>query len=755
ARRLGRLGTRPLSTENGLRALTFAIGGARAGSWVVLEGDPAAARALLTLRPEGSVKAEAIPARIEPTTPSAPEGEMPIAVIGVAGRYPHAADLEQFWENLRRGHDAITDIPPDRWDHDRWYDPERTRKDRAHTRWGGFIEEIDRFDPLFFNIAPREAEIMDPQERLFLEASWHTLEDAGYSRKDLDGERVGVFVGVMYSHYQLLGLESALLGRGPSPGNFFASIANRVSFFFNFRGPSLALDTMCSSSLTALHLACESLRRKESSYALVGGVNLMLHPTKYVFLSQARMASSDGRCRGFGAGGDGYVPGEGVGAVLLKPLRQAEADGDRILAVIRGSAVNHGGRTSGYSVPSPRAQGDVILEAVKRAGVDPRTIGYVEAHGTGTALGDPIEIDALSRVFRQWTAERGFSAIGTVKSNIGHLESAAGIAGLTKLLLQLRHRTLAPTLHAETLNPAIDFERSPFVVQREAAPWRPRTDEAGAPLPLRAALSSFGAGGANAHVIIEEPPASAPRQVSRPGPYLFVFSAARPDRLRALITRHVDFLSRDPELDPADVAHTLQVGREALACRLAVVASDLQTLVDALSRWLSGDTTAPGIHEGRRIDGPPLFRDDDEDVSDLFSRWAARGKLDRIAELWVAGAAIDWRLLARGDRPRRLALPGYPFARERYWLPELPSAPMLTAADASPCLGMLDPRGAFEGVLRFRKLWSSREPYLDQHRIFGRPVLPGAVYLEAAFEAARQLDPKSAFHLRDVRWLAP
>ncbi|MFS8068985.1 MAG: SDR family NAD(P)-dependent oxidoreductase, partial [Byssovorax sp.] len=370
AGRMAQLGTRPLPTESGLRALRLAIGGARAGAWAVLAGDPAAVRTLLALRPPLAPTAADAPAARASTVDA---GDAPIAVIGVAGRYPHAADLKQLWENLRKGHDAITEIPPDRWDHSRWYDPERTRKDRAYTRWGGFLDEVDRFDPLFFNIVPREAEIMDPQERLFLETAWHTLEDAGYSRKDLEGERVGVFVGAMYGHYQLLGVENTLLGRGPTPGTFFASIANRVSFFFDFRGPSLALDTMCSSSLTALHLACESLRRGESRYALVGGVNLMLHPTKYVFLSQARMASSDGRCRGFGADGDGYVPGEGVGAVLLKPLRQAEADGDRILAVIRGSAINHGGRTGGYSVPSPRAQAEVILEAIHRAGVDPRT----------------------------------------------------------------------------------------------------------------------------------------------------------------------------------------------------------------------------------------------------------------------------------------------------------------------------------------------------------------------------------------------
>ncbi|HSP78891.1 MAG TPA: polyketide synthase, partial [Myxococcaceae bacterium] len=333
------------------------------------------------------------------------------------------------------------------------------------------------------------AELMDPQERLFLETAWQALEDAGYAGRALRRRRVGVFVGVMWGQYELLGLEETLAGNPVTPMSFAASVANRVSFFFDFHGPSLSVDTMCSSSLTALHLACESLRRGECEQALVGGVNLMVHPSKYLFLSENRMLASDGRCRAFGSGGSGYVPGEGVGAVLLKPLSRAVADGDHLHGIIRATAVNHGGRANGYTVPDPDAQGTLIAEALARSGVEPETLGYLEAHGTGTSLGDPIEISGLGKAFAGRVPAGWRCAIGSVKSNIGHLEAAAGIAGLTRLLLQLRHRQLAPSLHARELNPYIDFSRTPFRVQQELEPWpEPRTAD-GRSTPRRAGLS--------------------------------------------------------------------------------------------------------------------------------------------------------------------------------------------------------------------------------------------------------------------------
>ncbi|MGW0103561.1 beta-ketoacyl [acyl carrier protein] synthase domain-containing protein, partial [Nocardia sp. NPDC003354] len=336
-------------------------------------------------------------------------------------------------------------------------------------RWGGFLEDIDKFDPAFFNILPRDAGDIDPQERLFLETCWDLLDRAGYLSSSTHETLTGVFAGVMYGSYGRLAATGWARGRLSGAHSAYWSVANRVSYHFDFQGPSFAVDSACSSSLTAVHLAVESLRRGECEMALAGGVNVAAHPQKYLQLAQGRFLSDDGRCRSFGAGGTGYVPGEGVGAVLLKPLAKAEADGDHIYGVIRATRLNHTGRTSGFTVPSPTSQAALIRDALDAAGLPPSAIGYLEAHGTGTALGDPVEINGLARAFAGTGA--GTCAIGSVKSNLGHLEAAAGLAGLSKVLLELRHRRLVPSLHAEQLNPDIDWARSPFAVQCEAAPW--------------------------------------------------------------------------------------------------------------------------------------------------------------------------------------------------------------------------------------------------------------------------------------------
>ncbi|WP_055551911.1 SDR family NAD(P)-dependent oxidoreductase [Streptomyces kanamyceticus] len=692
-------------------------------------------------------------------TPNAPEPAAPrpdddgaVAIIGLAGRYPMADDVDEFWDNLAAGRDCVTEIPADRWDHDRYFDPDPAARGRASSKWGGFLRDVDRFDPLFFGISPREAELMDPQERLFLQNAWHVLEDAGYRGGELSGRSVGVFVGVMYGEYQLYGAADAERGGIRVTGSSFASIANRVSYTLGLNGPSIALDTMCSSSLTAIHLACESLRGAESEVAIAGGVNLSLHPYKYVFLSQGRFVSADGRCRSFGAGGSGYVPGEGVGAVLLKPLAAAVRDGDHIYGVIRGHAINHGGRTNGYTVPSPHAQADSVRRALHGAGLEPADIGYVEAHGTGTSLGDPIEIAGLAKAFGSATGRAGATGnaerwpIGSVKSNIGHLESAAGIAGLTKVLLQFKHRRLAPSLHSEELNPNIDFGRAPFRVQREEAEWPEPHGDLG-PSPRRAGLSSFGAGGANAHLVLEEY-REGPERTAEPvagqrfaGPLVFPLSARDADRLAEYAGRLADFAERD-RVRAMDLAHTLQRGREVMEERLAVVAEDGASLVRALRAHQNG-IPCQGLFRSGETPGPA--RPGEEDPA--FA----------VAARWTRDGTADWDTLTPGEGapPRRISAPHYPFARERYWVPAADRGQERPATAAARPHPLVDANESTVDEIRFRRTFLPDEPRVRDHFIDGRGLLAGAACLEMARAAAELAGLDGARALRDVVWGRP
>ncbi|MDQ0059016.1 acyl transferase domain-containing protein [Paenibacillus harenae] len=613
--------------------------------------------------------------------------ELDIAIIGISGRYPGANSMEEFWDNLKHGRDSVTEIPSDRWNVEQYFNPDKNQAGGMYSKWGGFMEDVDKFDPLFFNISPREAELMDPQERLFLETVWHAIEDAGYNKSGL-GRKVGVYVGAMWGQYQLLAAEAN--GSPVMPSSIYASIANRVSYFFHYSGPSMAVDTMCSSSLTAIHLACESLRRGEINAAVAGGVNVTIHPNKYMFLSQNNFVSSDGRCRSFGEGGDGYVPGEGVGAVILKRADKAAADGDRIYAVIKGSAINHGGYASGYYVPNPNAQAEVITEAIEGCGINPRTISYVEAHGTGTSLGDPIEIAGLNKAFKGFTKDKQFCAIGSVKSNIGHLESAAGISGLSKLLLQMQHKQLVPSLHSETLNSGIDFTSSPFYVQQQLGEWRrPVLEENGRSVayPRRASISAFGAGGSNAHLIIEE--YEMPAAITNGGPQLLVISARSEERLKEIAGRLAARLAEGGiQLDEA--AYSLQ-RREEMDERLAFAASDMEDAIEKLNRYANGSSANGFACNNVRVNQEIASA---EGVAAL----AAARNLEGLAQLWVKGCRVDWKSLYPAGIPAIVSLPAYPFLRKRYWINSYRSQekkPTTTATAAPSIPAIKDPGPSF------------------------------------------------------------
>ena len=517
-----------------------------------------------------------------------------IAVIGVACRFPGAENPEAFWRLLRDGVDAISEVPADRWDINSLYDPNPAAAGKMNSRWGGFIKNIDQFDAQFFGIPTREANQMDPQHRIVLEVALEAIEDAGIAVEQLAGTRTGVFTGIFMDDYRRLAMKSRdQIDAYVASGSTFCAAANRVSYIYDFRGPSLALDTACSSSLVAVHLACQSLLSGESTLALAGGVNLLITPEPTIEMTKGGFMAPDGRCKTFDARANGYVRGEGAGMVLLKPLSKALADGDRIHAVIKGSAVNQDGRTNGLTAPNQFAQEAVLSEAYRRAGISPAKVQYVEAHGTGTALGDPIEAKALAKVLAPDRAPDSRCAIGSVKTNVGHLETAAGIAGLIKVLLSLKHQMIPPSLHFQNPNPNINFQELPLRVQQSLSAW-PKPSE-----PLVAGVSSFGMGGTNAHVVLEQAPAKQEglekTGVERPL-HILALSAKSNSALKELASRYDQHLTDQADDLLQDICFTANTGRSHSSHRLAIVAESNAQLRERLNAFVSGRQVDGLVH---------------------------------------------------------------------------------------------------------------------------------------------------------------
>jgi len=700
----------------------------------------------------------------------------PIAIVGLSGRYPGADDIEEYWFNLRDGKDCIVEVPQDRWDWRDYLTDDRSKTGHHYSKWGGFINGVDEFDPLFFNLPPAEAERIDPQERLFLQYAWMALEDAGYTRSSLQIPRekdqagqVGVYVGVMYGDYQMFGVEKSLLGERMVTTTSYSSIANRVSYFLNLHGPSMALDTMCSSSLTAIHLACQDLKQGRTDLAIAGGVNVTIHPNKYLLLSSGQFIASDGRCQSFGVGGDGYIPAEGVGAVILKRLSEAERDGNHIYGVLKGSSLNHGGKTNGYSVPNPQSQASVIGQALKEYDVDPRHISYLEAHGTGTKLGDPIEIAALTQTFRQSTSENQFCLIGSAKSNIGHAESAAGIAGLTKVLLQMKHRQIVPSLHSSVLNPHIDFEKTPFVVNQTLRQWE-QPEVNGRRLPRIAGLSSFGAGGSNAHMIVEEyvPSAALPEFQGGSAPAVILLSARTPEQLNQKIHDLLAFVRKQENaVDLYSMAYTLQVGREVMEERFGLIVNSVEQLVERLQAYLDGEQYVEDCYQGqaKRGDEAVSLFNTDADLQETIDKWIASRRLSRVLELWTKGLAVDWNKLYGESKPRFTSLPTYPFAKDRCWTDRVVNAQAALPGMAGAVLHpLLHANTSDFSQQSYRSTFSGSEFFLDDHRVSigggaDQKVMPGVAYLEMARAAVEQALPEQSasatFELRNIVWAQP
>ncbi len=494
-----------------------------------------------------------------------------IAVVGMTGRFPGARNLHDFWRNLSGGVESITFLP------------NQAAQESDFVPATAYLDDIELFDAEFFGITPHEATIMDPQHRVFLECAWEALESAGYNPETYP-EAIGVYAGATINTYLLFHLAAnpaALHNLDPlqiNIGNAGDFLTTRVSYKLNLKGPSHLVQSACSTSLVAVHIACQSLLNQECDMALAGGISINLGQRAGYRYTEGGMVSPDGHCRAFDAAAQGTIFGSGVGIVVLKRLADALADGDCIHAVIRGSAINNdGGWKVGYTAPSVDGQAQVITEALANAGINSETIGYIEAHGTGTPLGDPIEIQALTKAFRARTEKSGFCALGSLKTNIGHLDAAAGVAGLIKAILALKHRQLPPSLHFTTPNPNIDFARSPFYVNAALADWPAGSG------PRRAGVSSFGVGGTNAHLVLEEAPLSMPTPALRPW-HLLVLSARSHSALDQLGARLRVHLHDHPDIALADVAYTLQVGRKAFGYRQMVVCREAGDALAALDQ---------------------------------------------------------------------------------------------------------------------------------------------------------------------------
>ncbi|MFG1954457.1 type I polyketide synthase [Micromonospora sp. NPDC048830] len=552
--------------------------------------DAGAATAALSPLKRALVAIETLQARLDEVERARTE---PIAIIGVGCRLPGGANSpDEFWARLRDGVDLVSEVPADRWDVDAYHDPEQATPGTMNTRYGGFLDQVDHFDPGFFGLSLGEAASMDPQQRLLLEVAWEALEHAGQVPGALAGSATDVYVGISTWDYSLL-LGGAPI-RGLS-GTAFSIAANRLSYLLDLRGASMAVDTACSSSLVAVHLACQSLRAGTARLALAGGVNLMLWPETTAAFSQIGMLSPDGRSKTFDAGANGYVRGEGAGVVVLKRLTDALADSDRVLAVIRGSAINQDGRSNGLTAPNGVAQEAVIRAALADARVAANRVDYVEAHGTGTTLGDPIEVRALGATLGR---DRGRDApllLGSVKTNTGHLEAAAGITGLIKVALALHHGEIPPHLHLRELNPHVDWDELPLRVPTRRTPWPSPAGE------RVAGVSSFGFGGTNAHIVLADAPptggaAEAAAADARPL-RLLTLSARTEDALRAQAARYADRLAAAPTPALADLCHTSNARRTHFPHRAAVPVAGLDEARAALAALAAGD--APdGVQRG-------------------------------------------------------------------------------------------------------------------------------------------------------------
>ncbi len=678
-----------------------------------------------------------------------------VAVIGLACRFPGAQNYIQYWQNLIANKLSIQVVPKQRWDWQAYYGDPIRDIGKTNSKHAGFIEGIDEFDASFFGIPPKEADYMDPQHRIFLECVWHAIENAGYKPNDFSGTRTGVYCGVSKNDYAELMREVGVeITPFVSTGTVHSLIANRVSFFLNLKGASEVVDTACSSSLVALNRAVMDIQQGHCDAAIVGGVNAILSPTMTIAHSRSGMLSLSGEIKTFDKDANGYVRGEGVAAILIKPLLAAEAAGDYIWGVIKSVAVNHGGRSNFLTSPNPDAQAAVIQKAIETANVCPASISYIECHGTGTKLGDPIEIDGLKKAYqillhtkKESQAKNqfdSFCALGSAKPNIGHLEPVAGLAGLIKVLLAMKHRQLPGLANYQAQNPYIDLTNSPFYILANNQKWK-SADRLNASCPLRAGISSFGMGGVNAHAVVEEYIMQDITSSIAVMEFFMPFSTKK-GQMNSYLQSYREFF-KSGEYNPTDLSesqflynlsYTLSAGRETYNERVAFVISSIDELLASIESYLNN-----------RLDNFVFCKNDqsikkNNNINSLTA-------LQHFAMSWVNAETND----APSIRGQRIPLPGYSFERRRCWFakspiqlsPEKTINPIQLPANDQ----LLETKDSAHKIEINQHFY-----YLQHHYIQGKLLLPGAAHFEFVRRALSSRNVNfSGIEFTNIYWLRP
>lgn len=647
-----------------------------------------------------------------------------IAVVGLSCRYPQAKNKEEFWDILEKGKDIITDVPKERWDKDKYYSSDVKELDKTNCIKGGFLEDIDKFDALFFNISGKEAELSDPQQRILLEEAYKALEDAGEINQNLENKKCGTFFGVSQGDYQ----EKMIQEDVPlSPQGFWGNSASisaaRIAYYLNLKGPSLAIDTACSSSLVAIHLACKSILNGESDLALAGGINIGVTPRFFVMSSNANMLSPDGKCKTFDKDANGFVPGEGVGVLVLKPLSKAIKDKNNIYSIIKASACNQDGKTNGITAPSSLSQTELEVEVYEKNNINPETISYVEAHGTGTKLGDPIEVEALKNAFSKFTNKKNFCGIGSVKSNIGHTLMAAGVSSVIKVILSMNKKKMPPTLHYHQLNEHISIENSPFYINDKLTEWKVPKDT-----KRRAAVSSFGFSGTNCHLIVEESPDIIENGISNENECLITISARTQNALKQKIIDLRQWIDNNSYANINDISYTLLFGRNHFKKRISFLVDNIEKLKEKLDKLIF-------------------------DNNYCAKESTKNSELSVISNRYNNGENIDFKEALQNISGRIISMPTYPFDSRSYWF-ESQKKSEIRYSNSNDNSLIAENVSTLEGI-KYKKCFNGEEFFLSNHIVNGQKTLPATCYIDFVLENLAQCCKKDILELGNILWLRP